>query len=186
MNKKWLAVLALGTLTLIFILTPTGKTLGNELSRVLVMNFPDIFQVEGQVKIEGPVKLSELVTFNEIIVPPVEPNDTTRLVEAGTLVTAGFRNAVLSLHGQVKGSVKNTGSVGAILIPKQANIQLAFNEQGQFHFAMEVSASGVSSRTPFFASTQPEYPIGFQAYEVLLYNTTDKTVTVDLFAYLTN
>ncbi len=52
-------------------------------------------------------------------------------------------------------------------------------------FPLEVTAPGVSIDTPYFASSQPRYTVGFQAYRVLLYNTTDKTVTVNLFAYLT-
>ena len=45
---------------------------------------------------------------------------------------------------------------------------------------------GVSGGTPYFASDQPKYVIAFQAYKVLLFNSTDKTVTVSLYAYLTN
>ena len=93
---------------------------------------------------------------------------------------------MLSLHGQVKGSVLKVGDVGVMLIPEQEMIQEAFNEQGLVHFAMNAVARGVSTATPYFASSQPRYTIAFQAYRVLLYNTTDKTVTVNLFAYLTN
>ena len=44
----------------------------------------------------------------------------------------------------------------------------------------------MSSHTPYFASSQPRFTVAFQAYQVYLYNTTDKTVTVDLYAYLTD
>ncbi len=157
-----------------------------QITPVLVTNFPDPHRVRGTVKIEGPVRLASLVEFEEILVPPVRRSDTTRLVDAGVLVTNGFPNVVLSLHGQVKGSVANPGTVGAILLPEQDSIETAFHEMGLFHFAMEVTALDVSMSTPFFASTQPRYQVGFQSYRVWLYNTTDKTVTAHLWAYLTN
>jgi hypothetical protein len=65
-------------------------------------------------------------------------------------------------------------------------IQNAFDEQGLIYFALEVNAAGIKPQSAYFASTQPRYRIGFQSYDILLYNTTDKTVTVDLYAYLTN
>ena len=179
------------TLTLIaaiavFLFTPFGQVVSRDITRVLVTNFPGIQQIEGTVKIEGPIPLAQLVAFEGITVPPVKPSDTTRLVEAGTLVTSGFPNVVLSLHGEVRGSVLKAGDVGVILIPEQQQIQEAFNEHGFFHFALRAAAHGVTSKTPYFASDQPRYTVGFRAYKVWLYNTTDRTVTVNLFAYLTS
>jgi len=179
------AVLLLGAGAL-FLLTPTGRVASQSIESVLVTNFPSIQKIEGEITIKKPIPFSELVSFEQIIVPPVQPTETTRLVEAGVLTTNGFPEVVLSLHGVVKGSVLKPGSVGAILLPAQPTIEEAFNEQGLVHFAMELAAGGVSSATPYFASNQPRYTIGFRAYTVLLYNTTDKTVTVDLFAYLTS
>jgi len=170
----------------VFLLTPFGQVVSRDVSRVLVTNFPGTQNVDGQVQIKGTVRLAELVTFDGITVPPVKPSDTTRLVEAGTLVTDGYPNVVLSLHGVVRGSVLKAGDVGAILIPDQQQIQEAFDEQGFFHFALRAAAHDVSSKTPYFASDQPNYTVGFETYKVLLYNTTDKTVSVNLFAYLTN
>jgi hypothetical protein len=181
-----IALVVLGAALLLFF-TPTGEVASqSQVRQVFVTNFPHPTHVEGEVTIKDPVQLAELVTFEDIIVPPVKPTDTTRLVEAGTLVTDGFPNVVLSLHGQVKGDVFTVGEVGAMLIPDQETIQEAFNEQELVHFAMRTFASGVSTKTPYFASDQPRFIVGFQAYKVFLYNTTDKTVTVNLFAYLTN
>ena len=142
-------------------------------------------EIEGQVTIDNPIPLTELVKFENITVPPVKRSDSTRFVDAGRLVTHGFPNVVLSLHGQVKGEVLKPGVAGAVLIPEEEMIQLAFNEQGMMHFALETTG-GVSKDAPYFASAQPRFVIGFSSYKVYLYNTSDKTVTVDLFAYLTN
>lgn len=182
---KLLSALAVAALAGFVLSTPAAQVTEG-IREVFVTNFPDVQNVKGEVSIKGAVRLAELTSFENIIVPPVRRGDTTRMIEAGTLFTDGFPNVVLSLHGQVKGSVLRKGSVGAILIPVQEMIQLAFNEQGLMHFALEVAAADVSSDTPFFASTQPRHTVGFNAYRIFLYNTTDKTVTANLFTYLTN
>ncbi len=157
-----------------------------DISQVIVMNWPPTQKVEGAVSIEGPVRLSTQVAFAEIVVPPVARNETTRMPSAGTLSTGGFAHVVLSLQGQVKGSVQREGEVGAILVPTESGIQDAFNEQGLTLFSLDVVATGIVPRTSYFGSAQPRYTVGFKNYEVLLYNTTDKAVTANLFAYLTN
>ena len=108
------------------------------------------------------------------------------LAEAGTLVTDGFPRVVLSVHGIVKGKPNKPGEVGAILVPDTPSIGEAFDEIGVIHFELRASAQGVSATTPYFASNQPEYTVGFESYKIYFFNTTDKTVTVNLFAYLTN
>ena len=186
MARRRVTAFALGLVALVLLFGPIGEIASQAVQQVFVTNFPALQNIKGEVEITQPVPLSALVSFEQITVPPVKPSDTTRLVEAGTLQTNGFPRVVLSLHGQVKGSVLKVGDVGVMLIPEQEMIQEAFNEQGLVHFAMNAVARGVSTATPYFASSQPRYTIAFQAYRVLLYNTTDKTVTVNLFAYLTN
>jgi len=186
MSRRRLIVVATLGLAGWLLFTPVGQVASQGVQQVFVTNFPRVQTVEGEVAIRGPVTLARLVAFSGITVPPVKPTETTRLVEAGTLTTDGFPQVMLSLHGEVKGEVVKSGSVGAMLIPLQPSIQEAFNEQGLVHFALQTTAAGVSSATPYFASDQPQYRIGFQAYRVLLFNTTDKTVEVNLFAYLTN
>ena len=177
----WLLALAF----LVALLWPSAPVEPQQVDHVLVTNFPDPQNVAGEVAITNPIRLAELVSFEEVLVPPVEPTETTRMVEAGPLYTDGFPGVVLSLQGLVKGEVKRAGTVGAILVPDQTAIQEPFDEMGLVLFPLEVAATGVSVQTPYFASSQPRYTVGFQAYRVLLYNTTDKTVTVNLFAYLT-
>lgn len=149
-------------------------------------NFPPVQQIAGTVEIEDPLRLAELVALREIIVPPVSATQTTRWVEAGLLETAGFPNVVLSLHGEIKGDLTRGGEIAAVLIPAEESIEAAFNEKGLVHFALNVAAAGPRGGVPYFASEQPRYTVGFASYRVYLYNETDKTVTANLFAYLTN
>ncbi len=171
---------------LLFVLGPWGEVTSQSIRQVIVTNFPQLQQIDGEVEIRGPVRQSKLVAIRDITVPPVERSDNTRWIDAGIVNTDGFPRVVLSLHGVVKGEVQGTGSVGAILIPNEPTIQEAFNLQGLIHFPLNVIAEGVSSKTPYFASLQPLQTIAFRNYKVWLYNSTDKTVTVNLFAYLTD
>jgi len=93
---------------------------------------------------------------------------------------------VLGLQGQIKGEVFRPGTVGVYLLPDEESIVHAFEEKGLMQFATEVSAAGVSAASPYFASNASQVEIGFPRYRTYFYNTSDKTVTVNLYAYLTH
>lgn len=152
---------------------------------VVVTNFPATQRVNGAVAVEGVVHQAALTSLREIEVPPVAPSDLRRLVDGGVVPTDGFGAVVLSLAGQPKGMVRQKGEVGAILLPDEEPIVRAFEEKGQLQFSMEVRAE-VPAAAPVFSSGQPRHVVAFPRYRVLLYNTTDRTVSVDLYAYLTN
>lgn len=177
--------LAVAALTVAILLALPLDAVTQEIQHVLVTNFPPVQSVEGTVTIGAPVPLAAQRAARQIVVPPVGRTQTTRLVSAGVLETDGFPSVVLSLYGETKGAVGRSGSVGAILVPDETGIVTAFDEQGLTHFALETVAPAVSGVTPLFASNQTRYTIGFGRYRILLFNETDRTVTVDLVAYLT-
>ncbi len=179
-------IVALSLAVVLLVLTRADEIVSQKIEQVFVTNFPEVQAIEGKVSLLEPIHQTALRTFKEILVPPVRPHETTRLIEAGTLDTSGFPAVVLSLHGTTKGDVKRSGTVGAILFPEEERILQGFNELGLMPFSLEATAHGVSADTPYFASAQPRYGVAFNRYRVLLYNTTDKSVTVDLYAYLTN
>jgi len=150
-----------------------------------VTNLPETQRIEGMVSVTGPVKHAALVMIAEVEVPPVPRDDINRLIDAGTVSTEGFGAVVLSLTGQSKGQIRAAGEVGAILVPDVGPVSRALQETRQLQFPLEVKA-GAGADATFFSSDQPRYVVGFPEYRVMLYNTTDKTVVVDLFAYLTN
>lgn len=186
MKKPWLVpVLLAASAALLVLLLPAGA-IADAVQSVLITNWPDHWNVKGTVSIEGPVKHARQAAIREIVVPPVSPKETVRLVQGGLLTTDGFTFMVLSLQGQVQGEVYRAGTVGVFLLPDEEPIVKAFDEKGLMQFSQDVSASGVSSVSPYFASAQPRVPIAFPRYRTYFYNTSDKTVTVNLFAYLTN
>ncbi len=168
----------------LMLLLPTARAVGQEVQQVFITNFPRVFNVEGTVGVSGPIPHARLARVPEIIVSPVNPKDTLRLIAGGTLSMDGFTSVVLSLTGQTKGEVYRAGTVGAILIPDEEPIVRAFEEKGQPQFALEVAAPSVSGAAAYFASNQPRHTVAFPRYRVFFYNTSDKSVTVDLFAYL--
>ena len=173
-----LAILGLAVIAL-------GARAAGDLMDVQVVNFPDPQRVKGSVTIDGPIRHGDLVRFGDIIVPPVKPTDTTHLIQAGSLLTDGYTHAVLSLSGLTNGDVTRRGAVGVFLIPEEELVLRTFLEAGQVQFPLEVSAPNVTSSSAYFASKAEYQTIAFPRYRVLLWNTSDKTVTVNLFAYLT-
>ena len=167
------------------IIVPAGRVVSQELQNVYVTNWPKVQAIEGEISVRGPIRQAMQVELKDVVVPPVSPRDTQRLVDGGTITTDGFSEVVLSLTGQVRGELVRPGSVGAILIPDEEPVQRAFADRGEMQFTLEVVASSVSGASPYFASNQPRLPIGFARYRVLLYNTSAKSVTANLFAYLT-
>jgi hypothetical protein len=186
-RRRWIPLVSLIALALLLWFSSAEDARSQAgLQQVFVTNFPETQTIDGSVEIEGTVRLSEMVSVLDITVPPVQQSDSTRWIDGGLVTLNGFSHVVLSLHGVVKGSVQRPGTVGAVLIPEERTIREAFDEQGLVHFALEVSAPGLNAQTPYFASAQPRHLIAFKQYRIWLYNTTDKTVSANLFAYLTN
>ena len=189
-RKAAVTVLCAGAALLAILLVPTGAAVSQEVSdairRVIVTNFPESQKIEGEVTVRGPIRQTAQFSLKDIVVPPVSPKDTQRLIQAGTISTDGFAFVVLGLAGQIRGEVVRAGSVGAILLPEEDSILRAFEEKGELQFPLQVTSNTVTSASPFFASDQPRLLIGFPRYRVFLFNTSQKTVSVNLYAYLTN
>jgi hypothetical protein len=179
-THRQLMVLAFLTL----LAAASQPALAEEAREVLVVNLPEVQQVQGSVSVDGPVPQTELVRLSEAIVAPVDPKETTALVSGGTVVTEGFVSIVLSLAGQVKAQYFQQGKIGAILIPDEQLTRDAFDEAGQLLFPLRVEATAGSEA--YFASEQPSFQLGFPSYRVYFYNTTDRPASVTLFAYLAN
>lgn len=169
-----------------FVLSPPGSAIAQEARHVLVTNFPKVFPVNGTVVIEGPVKHAKFAALREVTVSPVNPKDTVRLIQGGIVESDGFTDMVLGLQGQIKGDVFRSGTVGVFLLPDEESIVRAFEEKGVMQFATEVTAPGVATGSTYFSSPASRVQIGFPRYRTYFYNSSDKTVTVNLYAYLTN
>lgn len=167
-------------------LTSTAPTLAEDSEPVFVVNLPEIQEIAGSVRLEGPTPQSRLVAISEDVVAPVDLADTTSLVLGGNLDSSGFVSVVLSLTGEVKSSHFQEGRVGAVLVPDQSLIRRGFTEGGQLLFPLQVEADALPDGSLFFSSNQPISRLAFPRYRVYFYNTTDRPASVTLYAYLTN
>ena len=184
--RRIVLVAAAAAAIVLISLSPAGRAVADGVQSVYVTNFPGTWNVEGAVSIKGPIRTAQFVGRRDVTVPPVSAKDTQRWVEGGTLDPDGFVHMVLSMTGQIKGEVVRPGTVTAVLLPDEDSIVRAFEEKGQLQFAYEVTAKDVSSASPYFASNQARFELGFPRYRVYFYNTAEKAVTVNLYAYLTN
>ena len=185
MKKSVLLVLVIAAAAA-FVLSPPGTAIAQEVRNVVVTNFPKVFNVNGSVSIEGPVKHAKFAALRDVVVSPVNPKETVRLIQGGIVESDGFTAMVLGLQGQIKGEVFRPGTVGVFLLPDEESVVHAFEEKGLMLFATEVNASGVTAASPYFASIASRIQVAVPRYRTYFYNTSDKTVTVNLYAYLTN
>jgi hypothetical protein len=186
--KRAVTLLALVLIAVVFLSAPPDAVRGQEgdARRVVVTNFPETQRIAGAVAVDGPVRHSQTHRVREVLVPPVEPRETGRLIDGGVLTADGFTEVVLSLNAQAKGRLLRSGTVGAILVPEEESVTRVFEEEGLAQFPLEVGVPVTAGGARSFASDPARLTVGFPRYRVRFYNTSDKTVTVSLFAYLTN
>ncbi|MGC8917557.1 MAG: hypothetical protein ACP5NF_11340 [Thermoanaerobaculum sp.] len=142
--------------------------------------------IEGEVSVRGPIPQGKTVVFSEVEVPPVQRTEIPRLARAGTLSTEGFVTMIVSLAGMQRATPTRPGEVGLILIPEEELPLRALEEFGQWLFAFETKAKTAPQAAPYFAAEPLRATVAFPRYRVLLYNTSDRTVTVTVYAYLTS
>lgn len=167
------------------LLWPGGDGTAADVSPVEVVNIPKVQEVQGTLRVDEPIPASRLLHLRDVVVSPVPRDDTTSLVEAGRIDAAGFTHVVLSLRGEVQGKLGREGEVGAVLLPDEEAVLRTFHEAGRFQFPVEaVAPVGLSDRGSF-AGRPARRPLAFPRYRVFFYNETDRSVEVDLYAYLT-
>ncbi len=185
-TARLVPLLALAAVAALVVLWPTRPGDAGDIAPVEVVNLPEVQQVEGTVTVGKPIPQARLVHLGSVVVSPVTRQDTTSLIEAGRVETDGFTHVVLSLRGEVQGKLAKEGAVGAILLPDQEPVVRTFEQAGQYQFPLEVIAPVKAKDRGYFASKPGRQSLAFPAYQVLLYNETDRSVEVDLYAYLTN
>jgi hypothetical protein len=125
-----------------------------------------------------------LIEKRGIVVNPVDRSQIQLLIDAGTIDTEGYSSLVLNMSGMPSASTQKAGVVGAILIPDIPPFDEAFKKWGILPAIIELTAEIKSGETSFVAK-QKRFDVGFPRYRLLLYNTTDSTITVAFFAYRT-
>jgi len=124
-----------------------------------------------------------LVSFETITVPPVGRGEPNELIDAGILDVEGYREVVLSIGGELQKASVPGGSIGAILMPDRASFEFVRRHERLYPFPMEVAVDIAPNAPLVFLGEQVTARVAFPRYRVLLYNSTDRTAKVSLFAY---
>ena len=152
---------------------------------VMVLNFPTTQQVEGKLTLDETIPHSRMVVFDPVNVTTVRKSETTRLVPGGTLETEGFTSVVLSLAGEIKGTVPEPSAVGVLLLPDEDIVAEAF-ALGTLVLPTEIRAKIPQESHPYASAKPKRIDVAFPRYKVYFYNTGPRTVEAQLFAMLSN
>jgi hypothetical protein len=176
----------LGLLAAALLLSTLAFTAGGlQESRSYVVNLQTPHPIEGEVGVVGPITHSRLERISGVVVAPVGRQATSLWAEAGKLQTDGFTSVTLSVHGLSGGADRRAGAVGVVLVPEEARVLRSFQEN-ELHLALEATAEVSAADLRYFSGSSAALPLGFPSYRVFVYNTTEQSVTVDIYAYLTN
>lgn len=179
------AVAVLGTAAVVVsTVLVTGPVAAQELRRVLVTNFPEVFDVRGEVEVSQPIPASRLVSRESVLVSPVSRQETAHWVDAGSFSLDGFSHVVVSLGGQVRADAFREGQVGVVLLPERAEVMEAFERDGVLQFPLVLEAEATLDRRGHLGVSGQRLALAFPRYRAYLYNTTDKPVAADVHLYL--
>ncbi len=153
---------------------------------VRVVNLPETQNIDGSVEVNGLIKHSFLDRREKIIIPPAQRSDTNNLTEAGVVEADGFTSVVLSILGEVKSTTFSPGTIGAILVPDEKPIIHAFTQDQSILFPLEVKTDIAPETFRYFSSEPTKQMVGFPRYKIYFYNSTNKSVEVNLYMYLIN
>jgi hypothetical protein len=159
---------------------------GSEVTPVVVTNFPEVQRIDGAVSIDGPLVNGSLQRVDEVVVSPVDRRAATRMDAQGGVSTDGFTSLMISLVGEVQGSVDREGTLGVVLVPDDPVVSRALRQDGAVLFPLEVTVE-IPLGTPGWINAESKrFQIAFPGYRVYLYNTSDKSVATTVYVYLTN
>lgn len=179
MSQNILSLVAVGVVASV-------TTLGvQELTRTFVVNLKDPHPIEGDVNVPAPIPHSDTESMIDVVVAPATRAQTGLWTDVGALETDGFTSVVLSLHGQLRGSTGGGGTVALVLVPDEENVLRAFSE-GEVHLELEATAEPAPTNALYFSGRSDALPIGFPSYRIFLYNTTERSASVNVFVYLAN
>lgn len=179
-------ILATCLLLVAFILWPGGEAVSQQVREVWIANFPSPQEIQGNVSIKEPIPSSKLFRREGIVVPPVPRHQTTSLISGGVIDTESFTHITLSLQGDVRGAQPREGHAGAVLVPDETPILRAFNEDSRFQFALEAIAPIIAAEGAWIHSDSETLELAFPRYRIYFYNTSNRTVELNLYGYLKN
>jgi hypothetical protein len=126
-----------------------------------------------------------LVSFEDVVTPPVERHQTEQVIDAGVVETDGFSHLVLCIGGAMKSRPTKEGKIGVVLVPDIYPFDEVLKREGRFVFPIEATADVTPDDFELFESEQVRMPVAFPRYRAYVYNSTDAAAGVWIYAYRT-
>lgn len=152
---------------------------------ITISNFPDVQTVDGGVEIAEPVPSNEMRRFTDNTVTTVKRHETNRLISGGILESGPFTAVSLSLGGFVEGTPPEPATIGAVLVPDEDFVLEALKE-GVYLFAIELTMNIPQESLPYVGTQSETHRLTFPRYRVYFYNTGQRTVKTQLYAFQMN
>jgi hypothetical protein len=178
-----LAAVSLGLAIFVSTFVPLDAEEAQGAGRVVVTNFPPQQRIHGTVTVGEPAPLTRFDRYSRVVTP-ADRDDLSAYTEGELLDATGFPFAVLSLAGEVQGSIAGQARVGAVLVPDEPEILRSFREHGRLQFAVEVEALVEPSPTGLFEGPQKGVRLGFPRYRVFYYDSSPRSVAATLYVRL--
>ena len=96
-----------------------------------------------------------------------------------------FTAISLSLGGFVEGTPSEPATIGAVLVPDEDFVIEALKE-GVYLFPIEVTMNIPQESLPYVGTQSETHRLTFPRYRVYYYNTSQRTVKTQLYAFLIN
>jgi hypothetical protein len=152
---------------------------------IRIINFPEVQTVRGGVEIAEPIPSNEMVRLGGSTVTTVKRHQTNRLIAGGVLETGPFTAVRLSLGGFVEGTPPEPATIGAVLVPDEDFVLEALKE-GVYLFPIEVTIGIPQESLPYVGTASETHQLAFTRYKVYYYNSGQRTVKTQLYAFLMN
>lgn len=161
---------------------PHREALSQQVNEVFVRNFPERQEIVGRITVSEPIPTTKVFERTEVV-SPVRREETLHLIEGGEVDAKGFSTATVTVYGWIKSGTFQPGEVGAMLLPTDEVFTRALDESGQLLLPIEVMAD-VDPRGAGYFAAQASFPIGFERYRVLFYNSSTKPAETTVKVYL--
>lgn len=179
--RTWIVLSVCAAALIAFGFVGTGRAA--DMVEVIVHNFPETQEVKGVVDVGNLTPPTLETKLDDRVISPVDVNRPTDYQDLGVLRFGGYSRVALGIAGEIKGFA-DKGEVGILLIPEIDIAIEAWRQKGRAIFPISFVAKHEASRAPYLYSSIEMRDVAFGTYRAFAYNTTGRTVEIDVTAYL--
>lgn len=175
-------IMIVGGLIVLASIWPSRELLSQQVRDVFVRNFPERQEIFGRVSVGEAIPSTKAFERTRTV-SPVRREETVHLIDGGVVDVERFSTATVTVYGWIKSGTFEAGQVGIMLLPEEEVFSRALEESGQLLMPIEVMAE-VDPRSAGYFVGQSTFPLGFERYRVLFYNSSTKPAEATVKVYL--